>query len=34
LIADGFENAELVEIPDKILAPVSGADEGDVRSEG
>jgi hypothetical protein len=34
LIADGFEDAELMEVSDKILAPVPGADEGDVRSEG
>jgi hypothetical protein len=31
LVADGFENSELMKIPDKILTPVPGADEGDVR---
>ena len=30
LVADGFENAELMEVPDEILAPVAGADEGEV----
>jgi hypothetical protein len=34
LVADGFENAKLMEVPDKVLAPVAGADEGDVRREG
>ena len=32
LFADGFEDAELMEVPDEVLAPVAGADEGDVRS--
>jgi hypothetical protein len=31
LIADGFEIAELMEVPDKVFAPVAGADEGDTR---
>ena len=30
LVADGLENAELMEVPDEVLAPVAGADEGDV----
>jgi hypothetical protein len=30
LVSDGFENAKLMEVPDKILAPVACADEGDV----
>ena len=29
-IADGFENTQLVEIADEVLAPVAGADYGDV----
>ena len=32
-VADGFQNAQLVEITDEVLAPVAGADEGDGRSE-
>jgi hypothetical protein len=30
LVADGFENAELMEVPDEVLAPITGADESDV----
>jgi hypothetical protein len=27
-IADGFEDAKLVEVADEVLAPVAGADDG------
>jgi len=30
LVADGLENAELMEVPDEVLAPVAGADDGDI----
>jgi hypothetical protein len=29
LVADGFEDAELMKVPDKVLAPVPGADKSD-----
>ena len=30
LVADGFEGAKLMEVPDKVLAPVARADDGDI----
>jgi len=33
LVADGFQNAEFMEVPDEVFAPVAGADDGDVRGE-
>ena len=34
LVADGFEDAKLMEVSDEVLAPVAGADDGDMRREG
>jgi len=30
-IADGLQDAKLMEVADKVLAPVARADDGDVR---